>query len=79
MKSTTKPSIPSTIGRSRTRSLLAQERYAKGSSSPHSIRPPATGIELLRDAMFDKDTAFSAAERRKLQLDGLLPVKHLTI
>ncbi len=42
-------------------------------------KPVASGIELLRDPMRNRDAAFSHQERRKLGLDGLLPPKQLTI
>ncbi len=41
--------------------------------------PPYPGLQLLRDPAFNKDAAFSAAERRKLGLDGLLPPTQSTI
>jgi hypothetical protein len=40
---------------------------------------PVRGHELLRDAMRNKDSAFSHAERRRLKLEGLLPYRQRTI
>lgn len=40
-----------------------------GASSEHR-----TGYDLLHDPRFNKGTAFTAAERRKYGLEGLLPV-----
>jgi hypothetical protein len=41
--------------------------------------PPATGVQVLRDPMFNKGAAFSAAERRHLKLEGMLPPQQMTI
>jgi len=38
-----------------------------------------TGHVLLRDALLNKDAAFSPAERRRLRLEGLLPYRQRTI
>lgn len=43
------------------------------------VKVPYTGARLLRDPVYNKDTAFSSAERRKLKLNGLLPPKQFTI
>lgn len=37
------------------------------------------GVELLRNSLYNKDAAFSSAERRALGLEGLLPPRQLTI
>lgn len=34
---------------------------------------PFTGVNLLRDPMYNKDAAFTVEERKRLNLDGLLP------
>ncbi len=39
----------------------------------------SSGLELLRDPVFNKDAAFSAAEREQLGLQGLIPAAQLTI
>ncbi|MHC4107507.1 MAG: NAD-dependent malic enzyme [Planctomycetota bacterium] len=39
----------------------------------------SSGSELLRDPTFNKDAAFSAAEREQLGLQGLIPTAQLTI
>jgi malic enzyme len=39
----------------------------------------SSGAELLRDPTFNKDAAFSAAEREQLGLQGLIPTAQLTI
>jgi malate dehydrogenase (oxaloacetate-decarboxylating) len=44
-------------------------RDAKG----RLIKTTARGYQVLRDPALNKGTAFSAAERRSLGLDGLLP------
>src|SRR6478736_5924396 len=44
-------------------------RDAKG----RLIKTTARGYQVLRDPALNKGTAFSAAERRALGLDGLLP------
>jgi len=38
-----------------------------------------TGAELLQDPILNKDAAFTASERRKLKLEGLLPPTQATI
>jgi len=38
-----------------------------------TIAPTRTGYELLHDPRLNKGTAFTAAERRELRLEGLLP------
>ena len=43
------------------------------------VKAPYVGVQLLRDPAFNKDGAFSPAERRALKLDGLLPPKPRTI
>ncbi len=43
------------------------------------IRVPCTGAELLRDSVYNKDTAFTADERHRLKLDGLLPPRQFSI
>lgn len=43
------------------------------------VRVPCTGAELLRDALHNKDTAFTAEERHRLKLDGLLPPRTFSI
>lgn len=44
-----------------------------------TVKVPCSGAQLLRDPVYNKDGAFSPAERRKLKLSGLLPSKHFTI
>ena len=44
-----------------------------------TVSVPLTGAQLLRDPMFNKDAAFSPAERKRFRLDGLLPPKQFTI
>jgi len=44
-----------------------------------SIQVPHRGVELLRNSLYNKDAAFSAAERRDLGLEGLLPPRQLSI
>ena len=48
-------------------------------SSSDPVEVPYGGAQLLRDPSYNKDSAFSPAEREALQLDGLLPAKQLTI
>ena len=43
------------------------------------VRVPLSGVELLRDPAYNKDGAFSAGERKQLNLDGLLPATEFTI
>lgn len=43
------------------------------------ITAPHTGTGLLRDPRYNKDAAFTAAERERLRLHGLLPAATLTI
>ena len=42
-------------------------------------QPPYGGAELLRDPVFSKGPAFTAAERDKLRLRGLMPCSPLPI
>lgn len=44
-----------------------------------SIRVPQRGVELLRNSLYNKDAAFSSAERRAFGLEGLLPPRQLSI
>ncbi len=44
-----------------------------------AIEVPHVGVELLRDPVFNKDAAFTAEERRRFHLDGLLPPRTFTI
>ena len=44
-----------------------------------SIVIPFSGADLLRDPRYNKDTAFTVAERQQLRLRGLLPARQLTI
>ncbi|MEK6800230.1 MAG: NAD-dependent malic enzyme [Planctomycetota bacterium] len=51
-------------------------------SSPKSrslAKPPCEGADLLRDPMYNKDTAFSPEERRVLHLEGLVPHRQRSI
>lgn len=41
--------------------------------------PELTGAALLRDAMYNKDAAFSPEERRRFHLEGLLPPRQMNI
>lgn len=50
------------------------------SKSVHSApTPPFTGVQLLREPLFNKDAAFSPTERDGLGLRGLIPPTPLTI
>jgi len=40
---------------------------------------PFSGVQLLRDPLFNKDAAYTAEERKRLKLDGLLPPRVVTI
>ena len=40
---------------------------------------PYSGVQLLRDPVYNKGAAFTLTERRALRLDGLLPPKVFTI
>lgn len=42
-------------------------------------KPPATGAQLLQDARYNKDLAFTRAERDLLHLHGLLPASVMSI
>ena len=42
-------------------------------------RSPYRGVDLLHNALYNKDAAFSPAERRALGLEGLLPPRQLSI
>src|SRR3990172_1964641 len=44
-----------------------------------SIRVSQRGVELLRNSLYNKDAAFSSAERRAFGLEGLLPPRQLSI
>ena len=46
---------------------------------PRHVLPPYKGLQLIRDPVFNKDAAFSLAERCELGLDGLLPPAQHTI
>jgi len=48
-------------------------------SRNYKIKVPYSGVQLLRDPVYNKGAAFSMAERRALRLDGLLPPKVFTI
>lgn len=45
----------------------------------HATPVPCLGADLLCNAMYNKDAAFSRDERRRLKLDGLLPPREMTI
>jgi len=57
--------------------MLDRKTSAHGQTDP--VKVPYRGVELLRDPLYNKDTAFSPAERQRLRLDGLLPSKQFTI
>ena len=44
-----------------------------------AVEVPARGAELLHDARYNKDSAFTTEERQRLGLHGLLPPAQLTI
>jgi malic enzyme len=46
---------------------------------PHAAKPPYGGVQLLRDPMYNKGTAFSQEEREKFNLRGLVPSATTTI
>ncbi|HET7132050.1 MAG TPA: NAD-dependent malic enzyme, partial [Gammaproteobacteria bacterium] len=48
---------------------------AEKTSSERSVGTRARGLELIRNPMLNKGTAFSAEERHRLGLEGLLPVR----
>jgi len=45
----------------------------------HKTKVPYSGVQLLRDPVYNKGAAFTMTERRALRLDGLLPPKVFTI
>ncbi len=49
--------------------------YSVPSGSPRRIKVSVRGIDLIRDPMLNKGTAFSAEERQLFGLEGLLPVR----
>jgi malic enzyme len=51
----------------------------RGSGPARAIEPPFSGERLLREPSYNKDSAFTAAERDRLGLRGLLPAAELTI
>lgn len=44
-----------------------------------TVAPPFAAADLLCNAMYNKDAAFTREERRRLRLDGLLPAREMTI
>jgi malic enzyme len=48
-------------------------------SRTSAVRVPYSGAQLIRDPLYNKDAAFTPAERRRFGLDGLLPPKSFTI
>ena len=57
-----------------------QKEHGPGAETKQtSIQVPERGVELLRNSLYNKDAAFSSAERRALGLEGLLPPRQLSI
>ena len=44
-----------------------------------TVTPPYSGVQLLRDPMYNKGAAFSPQERDQFNLHGLMPATPLTI
>ena len=55
------------------------KRNKNGNNTESVMHVPYSGLSLLRDPAYNKDGAFSAAERARLNLDGLLPPAEFTI
>lgn len=49
------------------------------STKRSGVRVPCVGADLLHNALYNKDAAFSLEERRQLKLEGLLPPRQMTI
>ncbi len=64
----------STVANSKAKLSESTLKYPRG-----KVKAPCTGAGLLQDPVLNKGAAFSAAERRDLHLEGLLPPKHFTI
>ncbi|RYE97453.1 MAG: NAD-dependent malic enzyme, partial [Oxalobacteraceae bacterium] len=56
---------------------MTKKSHAKHRGEP--VTPPVTGHRLLNHPIYNKDHAFSAAEREALGLQGLLPATQLSI
>ncbi len=53
--------------------MYSRQAQVVGSGNQRTIRTPARGYEVLRNPALNKGTAFTAAERTALGLNGLLP------
>jgi malate dehydrogenase (oxaloacetate-decarboxylating) len=53
--------------------MFSRQARVISDANGRRIKTTARGYQVLRDPALNKGTVFSAAERRALGLDGLLP------
>lgn len=59
--------------------MKTEVRQSQTKRPARSARPPMSGVHVLQEPRYNKDLAFTVAEREELRLTGLLPPAVMTI